>query len=114
MIRGGLHYPEYVRLPKEPVQAASTIDMDLWEAKWFIDCPSAFWLEPTRWERKTWPASPTVADLTYDGSVNDKVLAFAVLTQSERLSLAEQRDINRILAGPKPRISSKSNFDRRY
>lgn len=99
--------------PADPLQAAPTIDMDLWEAKVYINCTSSFWLEPTRWERPTWPATPVSSDLRYDGSINDKILAFAMLTGPEQLSLAEQRDLTGICTAT-PRISSKKTFDRRY
>lgn len=119
--------------PGHPLQAAPTIDMDLWEAKAFIDCPSAFWLEPSRYERATWPATPVPSDLRYDGSVNDKILAFAMLTGPERLSLSEQKDLTSlwhqtaaVVPGVAPshgtrikrkltrNISSKRTFDRRF
>jgi hypothetical protein len=117
MIRRGwidAHRAERDANPEEPVQVAAPIDMDLWEAKLFIDNTTAFWLEPSRWDRPTWPATPVISDLRRDGSVNDKILAFAMLTGPERLSLAEQRDLTGLWQPGTPSISSKRNFDRRY
>lgn len=74
------------------------------EERLFIACPTAFWLEPTRWTRPSWPAAPVEADLSWDRSAGDLALAHAALPDDLR------RKIERAWVGGS--ISSKRTFDR--
>lgn len=88
------------------------LDHDAMERAQFIGCPSAFWLEPTRWERPTWPATPTLADLQYNHTPEDMALAYLLLAPEERAKLDLERDTTPLT---RPlQISSKRAFDRRY
>lgn len=100
-------------VPPEPTDwwAHNDAIMTAHENRLFALCPSACWLEPTRWTRPSWPAKPTEADLSWDKSQADLLLANATLTDPAQIANAKHRLEQMWLGGP---ISSKRTFDRRY
>lgn len=104
----------------EPVQVAAQFDYDAHERALFAAVPSAFWLEPTRWTRPTWPAKPTEDDLAWDKSTDDLLLAHASLDDVWRARFKHDMEEQAWLGGRRrpssapPPISSTRRFDRRY
>lgn len=78
---------------------------DAAEAATFMACPSAFWLEPGRWQRPTWPQTPTLADLRLDNTAADLALAYT-------LCGAEEQKLLNTNYKAVPRISSARRWDR--
>lgn len=58
------------------------------ELQSWMEAPSAFWLDPTRFERTSWPALPTEADITYDGTPEDLAVAYVTLGREYKVQLA--------------------------